>query len=100
MKKIILAAALLTAFSNGAMANSISSWSCSGSGDNLTISVNTSSAVSHSAIIIYDEESIAETHSFSDDNQTITITLDSNYDCSAAIIQVTDGGSTFDNLSN
>ena len=100
MKKMILAAALFTSISAPAMANSISSWSCSGSGDNLTVTVNTQSAVSHSAAIVYDEETISSTHSFSDDNQTITITLDSNYDSSASIIQVTDGGSTFDNLSN
>lgn len=100
LKAILFAAPMLLALSTAAHANSISSWSCSVSGSDVTVIVNTDSAVSSSAIIRYDDEPLSVSHSFSNSNTTMTVVLDSNYDCMPAIVQVTDNGVTFDNGSS
>ena len=100
VKVATIAVPMLIALSATAQANSISSWSCSVSGSDVTVVVNTASAVSGSATIRYDDEPLSVSHAFSNSNTTMTVVLDSNYDCSPAIVQVTDNGVTFDNTSN
>ena len=93
MKTLIASSVLSVALSSGALANTITAWTCEKTDTGQTVKLTTQTAVSSSAVINID--AVAQTGAVTITGNVASTAISTATQCWAVDFTITDGGSTF-----